>query len=226
MNTGVNQYNRMVTRLAPPTVTQHNIPFHPPTHSPNLFPPAPPLIYAFNTALLPTHDTGYVQSLGSQIWLRSVGIVQPQAPTLYMPNTDQWGSPQYTLVQSPRVSIWRGLALFGAAILGSIVIGKACQAATDTVYGSRCYPAPVRRDLISDHIERHGQFCTSCGRYTTQWAIDHRHPWSRGGLTSLANAQVLCVPCNASKSANFNVLDALLGRSNLGSFISTLFGFR
>ncbi len=31
------------------------------------------------------------------------------------------------------------------------------------------------------------------------WEADHRHPWSKGGKTTVENGQVACLACNASK---------------------------
>jgi 5-methylcytosine-specific restriction endonuclease McrA len=48
--------------------------------------------------------------------------------------------------------------------------------------------------------------CQLCGeRLTRQTAqIDHVIPWSRGGTTSVLNAQALCQRCNLSKGASLN----------------------
>ena len=36
-----------------------------------------------------------------------------------------------------------------------------------------------------------------------EWHCDHRMPWSKGGKTSVENAQVACPSCNLSKSATY-----------------------
>jgi 5-methylcytosine-specific restriction endonuclease McrA len=39
---------------------------------------------------------------------------------------------------------------------------------------------------------------------TKQMAIDHIHPYSKGGITVLENLQVLCRRCNAKKRDKIN----------------------
>lgn len=43
--------------------------------------------------------------------------------------------------------------------------------------------------------------CVRCGS-TEELTVDHVHPFSRGGLTVPRNLQLLCKPCNSSKSAH------------------------
>lgn len=161
---------------------------------------------------------------------RPVGILQEQ-PVIYMPDQSprvqvpqSWEEQSYIPVQR-KVSIVQGVLLAGAGLIGTIFFGKVVQAATDTVFDHRLFPRTVRRELIAKHIACHGPYCPSCGEYTLDWEIDHRHPWSRGGLTSLANAQVLCRGCNNRKSDSFSFLDVLLGRADVRSFFRALFSF-
>lgn len=70
-------------------------------------------------------------------------------------------------------------------------------------------PARLRRArsrrVLSDAerqelLERDGWACVYCGA-TDELEIDHIIPFSRGGACSVDNFQVLCGPCNRSKSA-------------------------
>jgi 5-methylcytosine-specific restriction endonuclease McrA len=42
-----------------------------------------------------------------------------------------------------------------------------------------------------------------CKKYLTyeNAEVDHKYPWSRGGLTKLDNARLICSSCNSSKGA-------------------------
>lgn len=53
------------------------------------------------------------------------------------------------------------------------------------------------RDLV---FERDEYRCVLCGA-TEDLALDHIHPWSRGGPDSEENLRVLCRSCNSSKGA-------------------------
>lgn len=57
-------------------------------------------------------------------------------------------------------------------------------------------PADVR-DAV---YERDGYACRHCGA-TDDLALDHIHPWSRGGPDTVDNLQVLCRSCNSKKGA-------------------------
>jgi hypothetical protein len=59
---------------------------------------------------------------------------------------------------------------------------------------SRRVPGVIRHQVL----ERDGHACVYC-HATDDLHIDHIHPHSRGGLTDIANLQVLCGPCNIGK---------------------------
>lgn len=44
--------------------------------------------------------------------------------------------------------------------------------------------------------------CAICGQQVSEenFEADHKIPWSKGGKTQIANGQILCSPCNKSKS--------------------------
>jgi 5-methylcytosine-specific restriction endonuclease McrA len=46
--------------------------------------------------------------------------------------------------------------------------------------------------------------CKKCGEVLTwdNFTIDHIKPYSKGGRTSLDNAQLMCRSCNSRKGAN------------------------
>lgn len=53
-------------------------------------------------------------------------------------------------------------------------------------------------------LERDGHRCRSCGMGPEHGAVlhmDHITPISKGGITSFANLQTLCVSCNAGKAS-------------------------
>lgn len=50
-------------------------------------------------------------------------------------------------------------------------------------------------------IERDGYACKMCGRTDCELQIDHIFPVSRGGTNGMANLQLLCRKCNATKGA-------------------------
>ncbi|HPF79279.1 MAG TPA: HNH endonuclease signature motif containing protein, partial [Alphaproteobacteria bacterium] len=60
---------------------------------------------------------------------------------------------------------------------------------------------PLQRIAL---LNRAHNKCESCGKKITSdnFEADHIKPWSKGGLTSLNNAQALCVNCNRKKSSN------------------------
>jgi len=62
---------------------------------------------------------------------------------------------------------------------------------------------PIPPGLRYDVLERAKSRCEACGAKAneTRLEIDHKIPVSKGGLTTLANLQVLCRPCNRGKAA-------------------------
>lgn len=62
--------------------------------------------------------------------------------------------------------------------------------------GRRYIPKWLRRQVM----ERDGFACAECGA-TDDLAIDHIHPYSRGGPETLDNLRVLCRSCNSRKGA-------------------------
>lgn len=66
----------------------------------------------------------------------------------------------------------------------------------------------VGSSLRSAVFERDGLTCTYCSRVGEDrrvgpdrrpWHMDHRHPWSLGGETTLENLTLACASCNLSK---------------------------
>lgn len=57
-----------------------------------------------------------------------------------------------------------------------------------------------RRKFRQEIIARDGEQCAKCGA-TDNLQVDHIYPVSRGGTNDLDNLQLLCGPCNLSKSA-------------------------
>ena len=47
-------------------------------------------------------------------------------------------------------------------------------------------------------FERDGNQCVNCGS-NDRLAVDHIHPWSKGGADVMENYQTLCVACNTRK---------------------------
>ena len=75
-----------------------------------------------------------------------------------------------------------------------------------------CPPLPIagwdrgeRRRSIPDRVRaavfaRDNHQCVWC-RSTEDLCLDHIYPWSKGGLDTVQNLQLLCRPCNSSKGA-------------------------
>lgn len=60
---------------------------------------------------------------------------------------------------------------------------------------------PIPAALRTAVMARDGGTCRACGT-TRNPSIDHIHPVSRGGMTVLANLQVLCRSCNSRKATS------------------------
>ena len=55
-----------------------------------------------------------------------------------------------------------------------------------------------------------GGQCELCGDTLTDgWHADHKHPFSRGGATDIANAQALCPTCNLKKGSKTSMTNKL-----------------
>lgn len=57
----------------------------------------------------------------------------------------------------------------------------------------------ISRDMVAEVMRRDRGRCVLCGA-EMDLQIDHKIPYSRGGLNHVDNLQVLCRPCNQSKS--------------------------
>ncbi|MCD8296540.1 MAG: HNH endonuclease [Prevotella sp.] len=64
----------------------------------------------------------------------------------------------------------------------------------------RAFTAKMKRAAY----ERQEGFCVKCGKHfeIEEMQADHIKPWSKGGTTTAENCQMLCQPCNATKSNN------------------------
>lgn len=59
----------------------------------------------------------------------------------------------------------------------------------------RGIPIEIRRAVV----ERDGAVCAYCKGTEGPFALDHIHPFSRGGLHTVENLTVACSTCNSSK---------------------------
>jgi hypothetical protein len=63
-----------------------------------------------------------------------------------------------------------------------------------------------RREAVPKHIRDHvwardGRSCFYCESTDTEFDLDHKFPWSRGGKNTVENLVVACARCNRSKGA-------------------------
>ena len=66
----------------------------------------------------------------------------------------------------------------------------------------RLFTADDKESLLASMTAENGLYrCRHCGQlfYPTELTVDHITPWSKGGRTTLSNAQLLCRACNSSK---------------------------
>lgn len=71
------------------------------------------------------------------------------------------------------------------------------QAAVGAAKQSQLW-APRVGSQLEALIKKYGQSCLACGR-ADQLSVDHVIPKAKGGGGSLANLQLLCLPCNMRK---------------------------
>lgn len=67
----------------------------------------------------------------------------------------------------------------------------------------RLFSADQKQQLLDKQTPVDGKYrCANCPNYflPDELTVDHIKPWSKGGRTELSNAQLLCKPCNSSKS--------------------------
>ena len=117
---------------------------------------------------------------------------------------------------APRAPGWVETIAAGALVLGGLALTyKALQALLDEDYGTIEYPKRIRDQMREDHIAVWGPVCPSCGDEVPfeDLTIDHVIALINGGMTSRANAQVLCRRCNGRKAGHQRALDYFWGRS-------------
>lgn len=105
--------------------------------------------------------------------------------------------------------------LLGYAALGFLAF-KGLQAAFDEDFGEGEFPQWFRDEIRDEHIASTGSRCPRCAQ-RVQYAdltVDHIVALANGGLTSRANAEVMCRRCNSRKGARNSLFDYARGRSN------------
>lgn len=105
--------------------------------------------------------------------------------------------------------------LLGYAALGFFAY-KGLQAALDEDFGEGEFPQWFRDEMREDHIASYGSLCPRCEKRVQyqDLTIDHIVALINGGLTSRANAEIMCRRCNSRKGARNSIFDYARGRSN------------
>ena len=105
--------------------------------------------------------------------------------------------------------------ILGYGTLGFIAY-KGLQAALDEDFGEGEFPQWFRDEMREDHIAAHGFRCPRCEMRVQYMdlTIDHIVAFRNGGLTSRANAEIMCRRCNSRKGARNSIFDYARGRSN------------
>lgn len=67
------------------------------------------------------------------------------------------------------------------------------------LFGDEPKRPPIPREIVDAVYRRDGGRCVYCGA-TENLQLDHIVPFSKGGVTSLENLQLLCQKCNLEKS--------------------------
>jgi hypothetical protein len=129
----------------------------------------------------------------ARIWVETGK--QPSYHTLAKSNSDYASS---TYVE--RFSSWNQalLAFQTWADEGSIPVDSS-EASAATIMKT---PRTISWRLRAKVLMRDGATCQMCGASPQSGArlhVDHIHPWSKGGPTSLDNLRILCVQCNIGK---------------------------
>jgi hypothetical protein len=102
--------------------------------------------------------------------------------------------------------------VYGRIVPGADVCGECAERVANAFHmGSRdkwmtyTNPAPlppskqkIPHKLRQAVYERDAYRCVKCGSHK-DLSLDHIHPESKGGATTLKNLQTMCRPCNSSK---------------------------
>jgi 5-methylcytosine-specific restriction endonuclease McrA len=71
----------------------------------------------------------------------------------------------------------------------------------DSSYDTNSDKRLFTKTQIKSKLKEQNDVCVICKKSKEKYEGDHIIPWSKGGKTSYENLQVLCIPCNQSKSA-------------------------